>query len=109
MDLHSQEAILRLSEQHGKDQVLVLLGSPDEESAEIAAETVVLGDPSYAGPLAGAQLGLDVFHILEPEIRGDIPDDVWEEQVGVMADVLDADSIATAVSGMRDRKGESQE
>ncbi len=73
MDLHTQEAIIKLGEQHGKDELLVVLGAPDPESAEIAAETVVLGDPSYAGPLAGTQLGLDVYHILEDEIRADVP------------------------------------
>jgi glycine/sarcosine/betaine reductase complex component A len=101
MDLHTQEAIIKLVDQHGKDALLVVLGAPDPESAEIAAETVVLGDPSYAGPLAGTQLGLDVYHILENEVRGDVPDDVWEDEIGVMSDVLDAEGIATAVSGMR--------
>jgi glycine reductase len=101
MDLHTQEAIIKLVDQHGKDDLLVVLGAPDPESAEIAAETVVLGDPSYAGPLAGTQLGLDVYHILEDEIRAGVPEDVWEEQVGVMSDVLDADGIAAAVSAMR--------
>ncbi len=107
MDLHSQEAILRVVEQHGKDNVLIVLGAPDDESAEIAAETVVLGDPSYAGPLAETQLGLDVFHILEPEIKEAIPDDVWDEQIGVMEDVLDAESIAKAVAGMRAKASEA--
>ena len=101
MDLHTQEAIIKLVDQHGKDELLVVLGAPDPESAEIAAETVVLGDPSYAGPLAGTQLGLDVYHILEDEVRGDVPDDVWENEIGVMSDVLDAEGIATAVAGMR--------
>ena len=101
MDLHTQEAIIKLVDQHGKDELLVVLGAPDPESAEIAAETVVLGDPSYAGPLAGTQLGLAVYHILEDEIRGDVPDDVWEDEIGVMSDVLDAEGIATAVSTMR--------
>ncbi len=101
MDLHTQEAIIKLVDQHGKDELLVVLGAPDPESAEIAAETVVLGDPSYAGPLAGTQLGLDVYHILEDEIRADVPEDVWENEIGVMSDVLDADGIATAVSAMR--------
>ena len=105
MDLHTQEAIIKLVDQHGKDELLVVLGAPDPESAEIAAETVVLGDPSYAGPLAGTQLGLDVYHILEDEIRGDVPDDVWEDEIGVMSDVLDADGIAAAVSAMRDKAG----
>ncbi len=103
MDLQSQESILRLSEQHGKDQLVVLLGAPDPEAAEIAAETVTLGDPAYAGALAGVQLGLDVYHVLEGEVREVVPDHVYEEQVGVMADILDADAVSTAVGAMREK------
>ena len=101
MDLHSQEAILRLAGEHDPDKLVVILGAPDPESAEIAAETVIEGDPSYAGPLAGAQLGLAVYHVLEDDIRSVIPDDVWEDQIGVMADVLEAEAIAEVVAGMR--------
>ena len=108
MDLHTQEAIIKLVDQHGKDELLVVLGAPDPESAEIAAETVVLGDPSYAGPLAGTQLGLDVYHILEDEVRGDVPDDVWEDEIGVMSDVLDAEGISAAVSGMRAKAADAR-
>ena len=104
MDLHSQEAILRLAGEHGPQKLVVILGAPDPESAEIAAETVVLGDPSYAGPLAGAQLGLDVYHVLEEPIRQAVPDDVWEAQIGVMADILEADALGAAVSAMREKK-----
>ncbi len=67
----------------------------------------MLGDPSYAGPLAGTQLGLDVYHILEDDIRGDVPEDVWENEIGVMSDVLDADGIAAAVSAMRAKAGDA--
>jgi betaine reductase len=101
MDLQSQEAIKRLAEEHGRDRILVLLGSPDPEAAEIAAETVVLGDPTYAGPLAEAQLGLEVYHVLEDNIRMEIPPEVFEEQIGVMVDVLDAAALSEAVAGMR--------
>ncbi len=103
MDLQSQESILRLSEQHGKDELVVLLGAPDPEAAEIAAETVTLGDPAYAGALAGVQLGLDVYHVLEDEVRKAVPDDVYEQQVGVMADILDADAVSAAVAAMREK------
>ena len=105
MDVQSQDAIKRLVDQHGKDKLLVVLGSPDAESAEIAAETVVLGDPSYAGPLAGAQLGLMVHHMLDPEIRQQVPPAIWEEQIGVMADVLNAGALTVAVAAMRRRGG----
>ena len=101
MDLQSQEVIKRLAEEHGSDRLLVLLGAPDPEAAEIAAETVVLGDPTYAGALAETQLGLEVYHVLEDEIRMQIPPEVFDEQIGVMADVLDAAGLAEAVAGMR--------
>ena len=101
MDLQSQGAILKASQTHDKADLVVLLGSPDPESATIAAETVVEGDPSYAGALAGAQLGLLTYHVLEEEVHADIPDDVWEAQIGVMADVLEADALAETVRGFR--------
>ena len=101
MDLQSQEAILRATQTHDPADLVVLLGSPDPESATIAAETVVVGDPSYAGALAGAQLGLLTYHILENEMKADIPDDVWDAQIGIMADVLEADALATTVSAIR--------
>jgi hypothetical protein len=104
MDLNSQEVIKRLADEHGSEQLLVILGAPDDESAENASETVVLGDPTYAGALAEAQLGLSVYHALEDEFRSLIDDDVWEEQIGIMADVLDADAISAAVKGMRESK-----
>jgi len=104
MDLNSQETIKRLADEHGTEHLLVILGAPDDESAEIAAETVVLGDPTYAGALAEAQLGLSVYHALEDEFRSLIDDDVWEEQIGIMSDVLDAEAISKAVKGMRDQK-----
>lgn len=107
MDLQSQTEIKRLADEHGRDKLVVLLGAPDPESAEIAAETVVIGDPSYAGALAEAQLGLSVFHVLDDEVRAVVPDDVWEEQIGVMADVLDAAALAEAVRGFRNGEAAS--
>ena len=103
MDLSTQETIKRLADQHGTDALIVLLGAPDAESAGIAAETVVLGDPSWAGPLAGVQLGLPVYHILEDEARDAIPTEVWEDQVGLMVDVLEVDEIAEAVREFREQ------
>jgi betaine reductase len=101
MDLQSQETILRLSKAHDPTALLVLLGAPDPEAAEISAETVILGDPAYAGALAGAQLGLDVYHVLDDAVKADVPEDVWEEQIGLMADVLDGAALVEAVRSMR--------
>jgi glycine/sarcosine/betaine reductase complex component A len=101
MDLQSQEAILRATQTHDPADLVVLLGAPDPESAGIAAETVVVGDPSYAGALAGAQLGLATYHVLEDAVHELIPDDVWEAQIGVMADVLEVDKLADPVAAIR--------
>jgi len=106
MDLQSQEKIKELADEHDRDNLLVVLGAPDDEAAEIAAETIIFGDPTYAGALTEAQLGLDVYHVLEDDIKNEIPDDVWEEQVGVMADALEAEALAEAVRGMRSNDDE---
>ncbi len=103
MDIETQEAIERLAEEHGADNVMVILGSPDAESAGIAAETVVEGDPSYAGPLAEAQLGLTVYHVLEDEVKEAIPEEEWEEQVALMVDVIDKDEVSEAVAEWREK------
>jgi glycine reductase len=79
----------------------VLLGSPDPDSTEIFAQTVISGDPSYAGPLAGVSLDLDVFHVLEPEVRSVSSISVYDSQVGLMMNTLDSDSIITAIRRVR--------
>ncbi len=101
MDLQSQEAILRLTKANDPKELVVLLGAPDPEAAEISAETVTKGDPAYAGALAGVQLGLEVYHVLDDAVKADVPDDVWEEQIGLMADVLDAEALTAAVRSMQ--------
>lgn len=101
MDLESQEKILRLSQEHDPKDLVVLIGAPDPEAAEITAETVVSGDPAFAGALAGTQLGLDVYHVLDDDVKAEVPDDVWDDQIGVMADVLEAEDLVKAVVSMR--------
>ena len=86
----------------GKDDLVVVLGSPTVESAEANAETVVNGDPSYAGPLAGISLNLPVFHVLEDQIKEQVDAEVYEKQVGLMAEVLDTEDIVTAVRKVRE-------
>jgi hypothetical protein len=44
-----------------------------------------------------------VYHVLEDELRSAVPEAVWEEQVGLMVDVLEVDAIAEAVREFRDQ------
>jgi glycine reductase len=99
--LDGQESIKRAVEQYGKDNLVVILGAPDASSAELYAETVVHGDPSYAGPLAGIALGLPVFHIMEPEIKAQIEPSVFKEHLGLMEIALDVEKIAQNLKRVR--------
>ena len=65
MDLENQQRVKDAAEKYGVEDLIVVLGSSDPEGAEIYAETVTMGDPTFAGPLAGAPLGLCVYHVLE--------------------------------------------
>ena len=62
----------------GTDGLVVILGSPSVESAEVYARTVTEGDPSWVGPLAGVSLGLPVYHVLEPEMKRQFAPEVYE-------------------------------
>jgi glycine reductase len=96
---------MAVTEQQGTEDVVVLLGSPSAESAEIYARTVVEGDPSWVGPLAGVALNLPVYHVLEPEMKSQFDPAVYEEQVAIMENVLDMDEIIEAVRRVRESAG----
>jgi len=101
MDLENQKRVKDLAEKHGAENVLVLLGAAEAEAAGLAAETVTLGDPTFAGPLAGVSLGLAVYHVVEEEIKGAVDADVYEDQVGMMEMVLDCDEIVEEMTEIR--------
>lgn len=101
MDLENQQRVKDAAEKHGAENMLVILGASEAEAAGLAAETVTAGDPTYAGPLAGVQLGLSVYHVVEPEIKGAVDEDIYDEQVGMMEMVLDVDAIIEEMASIR--------
>lgn len=103
MDLEGQADIKKAIEANGKEDVIVILGSPDANSAELYAETVTHGDPTWAGPLAGVPLGLPVYHIVEPELKQAVDEAIYDEQVGVMDLALEKDLISKALNKVRSR------
>ena len=80
---------------------MVILGAPDADSAELYAETVVNGDPSWAGPLAGVALDLPVYHIMEPDIKAQIAPEVYKEHLELMEIALDVEKIAQGLDRVR--------
>ena len=101
MDLENQKRVKDFADQYGPENVVVLLGAAEGEGAGLAAETVTNGDPTFAGPLTGVQLGLTVYHICEPEIKAEVDPAVYDEQVGMMEMVLDVDDIDSELSAIR--------
>ncbi len=99
MDLENQARIKELAEKYGKDDLVVVLGGAEAEASGLAAETVSAGDPTFAGPLAGVQLGLKAFHILE--LKDEIDPAVYDEQISMMEMVLDVDAIKQEVATYR--------
>ncbi len=101
MDLENQKRVKSLVEKYGKENIVVLLGGADSEASGLIAETVINGDPAFAGILTGVQLGLPAYHVLEPEIRSEIDPAVFEENLAMMEMVLEVDDIVEEVSSIR--------
>lgn len=101
MDLENQKRVMNISEEFGPENVVVLLGASEAEASGLAAETVTNGDPTWAGPLAGVQLGLTVYHVCEDEIKAEVDPAVYDEQVGMMEMVMDVPSIHEEMESIR--------
>lgn len=101
MDIENQRRVKELAEKYGAENLVVILGGAEAEASGLTAETVTAGDPTYAGPLAGVQLGLSVWHIVEDEIKAEVDPEVYDEQIGIMEMVLDIDAIKEEVSSIR--------
>ena len=80
---------------------MVVLGSPNADSSELYAETVVNGDPTWAGPLAGVAMKLPVFHVLEQEIKSQIDPKLFEKHLAIMEVALDVEEISKVLTRVR--------
>lgn len=99
-----QNKIIKLTKQYKKENLIVILGVNDPEIAYQIGETLTTGDPLYVGPLTGVALGLDVYHICEPEIKELIDDTVYEEQVAMMEPTVDIEEISAKLQEIRSTK-----
>jgi glycine/sarcosine/betaine reductase complex component A len=105
MDPENQDRIKALADEHGQENVVVVLGAADIESLEVAAETVTMGDPAYVGSLAGVQLGLPVVHILEEDVKEQVDPAVYDKQVGLLEMTLDVEQVRQAAQSFPGRDG----
>ena len=103
MDLENQKRVKDFADEYGAENLVVVLGAAEGEAAGLAAETVTAGDPTFAGPLTGVQLGLTVYHVCEPEMKEGFDEAVYDEQVSMMEMVLDVDDIISEMQAIRDQ------
>jgi hypothetical protein len=99
MDLKNQKRVLDLVEMYNKEDIVVVLGTAEAETAGLTAETVTAGDPAFTGPLAGVSLGLAVYHVFE--IKDEFNTEVYDDQCAMMEMVLDVEAINNEVSSIR--------
>ena len=102
MDLEGQGRIKQVVEQAGADDVIAVLGANSAAAVEMTAITLKSGDPSYAGPLTGIALGIPSYHILEPEIVGQIDSAVYERELALSALAMEVDEVIAPVKAIRD-------
>ena len=101
MDLENQKRVKEFADEFGAENLVVILGAAEGEAAGLAAETVTAGDPTFAGPLTGVQLGLRVYHCCEPEFKEEVDESIYDEQIGMMEMVLNLDEIIEEMTEIR--------
>lgn len=101
MDLENQKRVKEAADKHGAENLVVLLGAAEAEAAGLAAETVTAGDPTFAGLLAGVELGLRVYHVVENEMKESFDESVYEDQISMMEMVLEVDEIVEEMESIR--------
>jgi len=94
MNFENQGIIKRLA---------VVLGNGDAQGAEVFAETVTQGDPTYAGPLAGVPLKIPVYHVLEDEVMAVVPEKLREERLQLSSLVIDVEPMRQVLQASREK------
>ena len=97
----NQGIIKRLADQYGPENLAVVLGNGEANGVEVFAETVTQGDPSYAGPLAGVALKIPVYHMLEEDVMGQVPEKLREEKLQLSALVIDMEPMHQVLEASR--------
>ena len=79
---------------------MVVFGLNEPGNLRIMATTFKEGDPSFAGALGGVALGLCSYHIFE--LKDEIPEDVWAEEMAIEELEAEDELIEAIVRTCRD-------
>lgn len=103
MNFENQGVIKRLADQYGPENLAVVLGNGEANGVEVFAETVIEGDPSYAGPLAGVSLKIPVYHVLEEEVMAVVPEAIRQEKLQLSSLVIDVEPMRQVLQAARQK------
>ena len=103
MNFENKGIIKRLADQYGPENLAVVLGNGEANGVEVFAETVTQGDPTYAGPLAGVALKIPVYHVLEEEVVGFVPEGLRKEKLELSALVIDIEPMHEVLRASREK------
>ncbi len=101
MDLDNQKRIRMLTEKHGFEKVLLLIGTGEKDSTRLAAQTVTSGDPSGKGALAGIALKLPFIHVLETPFKEAVSPALWKEHLEIFETALDYETFEQEIKTVR--------
>jgi glycine/sarcosine/betaine reductase complex component A len=96
--------VKQIVDKFGKENLIAIIGAPDADGAELYAETLINGDPSWLGPLAGVSLELPVYHIMEPEFKEQINPALYAEHLQLFEIALDVEKITGGLNRVRNKK-----
>jgi glycine reductase len=103
MNFENQGIIKRLADQYGPENLAVVIGNGEAGGVEVFAETVIDGDPTYAGPLAGVSLKIPVYHILEEEVLRVVPETLREQKLQLASLVIDVAAMGQVLKTAREK------
>lgn len=83
---------------------MLVFGLNQPFSLRVMAQTFKEGDPSYAGVLGGIALGLKSYHIFE--LKDEIPEDVWDREMGLKELEVEDEQIEAICATMRGIRGD---
>jgi glycine reductase len=93
VDPEEQGAIASLAEKHGAGNLIVVSGQRDEDHIRMSAQTLTKGDPTGVGPLYGVELGLTIYHVLEPGFRDLFKPELYDRHLGFYSKFYDCRKI----------------
>lgn len=107
IDEETNQEIKQITEKYGEENIIVILGCAEADTSTLIVRTItesILGEnePDAIHNLSGAEFGMNIYHMLEPEIKDECNSTVYDKHCKVMEIVLDSDKIIKELKSIRE-------